>query len=626
MTKALLISAAAGALFVSLGSAFAQSTEAYDVAPRSIVVNRWSVETAYNYTDNYARFDDGLYERRFLDANGTVQTSLTDVTLDDGSVVQSLLPLNDTVQIDPVSNHFMSMTLSGQSIIKRKRIEAIVRGSATVGTYFQDVGVDDRYGDQANADLPDFAITDDLTGTIGDRNFDQTFYDPNLSAFAAYELVDDRFFLEAGGFMQEQSIFAGNELAAAAPGQDTNEAVLFGVFASPVYLMRFDQGQEIELRYRNSSIIVLEETIDAELIQGQTAVNDSVSNEVLAAYTTGNVFGGLEFRVAGFARRFEEDDSDVFASQTLEQASGSLGIYWQILRNLTLDGEVGYDEIDNEFEDPQGTDVEADSLGEADGDEISGTYYRVGFSYNPNLRLALTAGVGERYNGTQIDGSIDYEVTPRLRLSGEVARVLSSSLQDQQNNNLFRNSQSLTFIERAASTSSELSPNELASRVNFAVSDLQSVTFAGGNGRPSTRVQIGLVGQYGRNSFTLQGQARRDDDVEDDGLNRGNDQTRVSASFRRRLNRRLTLTAAADHVITERGFFTTVGNPSDLESRETSGQLTFDYTLSRTLAVTGTYRYLRRDNDPDQDVSSLFNGTLLEFQENSVSFGARWSF
>ncbi|MEO1041976.1 MAG: hypothetical protein AAFX52_06770 [Pseudomonadota bacterium] len=626
MKKALLITAGAGAFAFSTDTAFAQGPDDFDIAPRSIVVNRWSVETAYNYTDNYARFDDGLYERRLLDSSGVALTALTDVTLDDGSVVQAILPVTDTVEVDPLSNHFMSMTLNGQSIIKRKRIEAIVRGSATVGTYFQEVGVADRYSDQANADLPDFAVTDGLTGSIGDRNFDQTFYDPNLSAFAAYEVVEDHFFLEAGGFMQEQSIFAGNELAAAAPGQDTNEAVLFGVFASPVYLTRFDQGQEIELRYRNSSVIVLDETIDSEQIQGQSAVNDSISNEVLAAYTTGNLLGGLELRFAGFVRRFEEDDSELFASQTLEQASGSLAMFWQVRPNLTLDGEIGYDEIDNEFEDPQGTDVDAETLGEADGDDISGTYFRVGFSYNPNLRMALTAGVGERYNGTQIDGSIDYEITPRLRLSGEVARVLSSSLQDQQNNNLFRNSQSLGFIERAAATSSDLSPNELASRVNFAVSDLQSVTFAGGNGRPSTRVQIGLVGQYGRNSFTLQGQARRDDDIEQENINRGNDQTRVSGSFRRRINRRLTLTAAADHVITQNGLFTIDGTDTDLETRETSGQLTFDYTLSRSLAITGTYRYLRRDNDPDQDVSSLFNGTLLEFQENSVSFGARWSF
>lgn len=620
MKHVLLTSAAMAALG---SAASAQNTEQSvpEVPTRAIVTNQWSVTTSYNYSDNFARFDDGLYERRFVDANGVTQT--IDVATDTGTVT---VPVSDTVEIDPVDNHFLTATFAGQSIVQRNRLQAIAQGSLTVGTYLDDVSVDDRYGDQANENLPDFAVTDGLTGTIGRRNFDQTFYDPNLSGFASYEVLEDRFFLEAGAFVQEQAIFAGNELTAVAPGQDTNEALLVGVFASPVYLARFNSGQELELRYRNSSIFVVNETVDAEAFRGQNTVNNSISNEVLAAYTTGNLFGPLEVQLAGFVRRFEEDDSEVFASQTLEQVSGSIALFWQLFSNFRLDSEFGYDQIENEFEDPQGADVDPETVGEPDGDDISGIYYRVGFTYNPNRRLEIAAGVGERYNGTQIDGRLNYEITPRLRMNGSVSRVLSSSLQDQQINNAFRNNQSLRLIEEAARRSSDLSPNELASRVDFAVSDLQSVTFAGGNGRPSTRVQIGMVGQYGRNSFTIQGQARRDDDSEDFVGNRGNDQTRVSGTFRRRVSRRLTLTAAADHVITELGAVNAAIGIQDLETRETSAQLTFDYVLSRGLAITGTYRYLQRDNDPDQPVSSLFSGTLLEFEENSVSIGARWTF
>ncbi|MEM6748213.1 MAG: hypothetical protein AAF608_12420 [Pseudomonadota bacterium] len=626
MKKLLSLSVALGAIGVLPDAAFGQTDADEDIpsarfGPRQIVTNQWSVTTSYNYSDNYGRFDDGPYERRFRDAGGNIQVVGVPV---DGETV--LVPVSDTVDIDPVGNHFITATLNGQSLLQRNRLEAIVQGSMTVGQYLQDVDVPERYDDQTNMGLPDFAVTEGLTGTIGTRRFDQTFYDPNLTGFASYELVDDRFFLEAGGFIQEQAIFAGNELTAAAPGQDTNEVVLVGAFVSPVYLMRFDQGQEFELRYRNSSIFVVEETVDAELFRDRSTVNDSISNEALAAYTTGNLFGPLEVQIAGFARRFEEDESEVFASQTLEQLSGSVALFWQLFPNFTLDGEIGYDEIDNEFEDPTGTDIDPDSVGEPDGDDISGTYYRVGFTYDPNQRLSLSASVGERYNGTQIDGRLDYSITPRLRMNGQVNRVLSSSLQDQQRNNVFRNSQSLVLIEQAATRSSDLSPNELASRVNFAVSDLQSVTFAGATGRPSTRVQIGMVGEYGRTSFTLQGQARRDDDSETIVNNRGNDQTRVSGSVRRQVTRRLALTAAADHVITEQGFFNIVGSDADLETRETSAQLIFDYTLSRSLAVTGSYRYLQRDNDPNQAVSSLFNGTLLEFEENSVSIGARWTF
>ncbi len=602
------------------GQALAQGFSENVLAPpiRPIITHQWAVTASYNYSDNYARFDDGLYERRFLDDGGNLILT-SDI---EGNVV----PVADTVDIDPVDNHFLSTTLSGQSILQRKRLQAVVQGSMVVGTYFDDVEVDERYGDQANTDLPGFAVDDGFTGTIGTRNFDQTFYDPNLSAFASYDVWNNNLFFEAGAFVQEQAIFAGNELTAVAPGQDTNEAVLVGVFASPVYLARFNQGQEIELRYRNSSIFVVEETIDGEEFSGQSTVNDSISNEVLAAYTTGSLFGPLEVQIAGFARRFEEENSDVFASQTLEQASGSVALFWQLFSNFTLDGEVGYDEIDNEIADPEGTEVDPDSVGEPEGNEISGVYYRLGFSYSPNRRLALNAGVGERYNGTQIDGSLSYDITPRLRLQGDVARVLSSSLQDQQANNVFRNTQSLSLIGETAQRASDLSPNEIASRVNFAVSDLQSVTFAGGTGRPSTRVQLGLVGQYGRTSFTLQGQARRDDDSEDGVNNRGNDQTRVSGSVRRQISRRLALTAAADHVITEQGSFNNSGTDVDFESRETSAQLTFDYTLNRSFAITGSYRYLQRDNDPNFAFSSLFNGTLLEFEENSVSFGARWTF
>ena len=614
-----MMSAACLALVLP-GHAAAQGFSDTVVAPpmRPMVTHQWAVTTSYNYSDNYARFDDGLYERRFLDENGDL------ILTSDGD--GNVFPIADTVDIDPVDNHFLSTTLSGQSIYQRKKLQAIVQGSMVVGTYFDDVDVDERYGDQANTDLPGFAVDDGLTGTIGTRNFDQTFYDPNVSAFASYDVWNSNLFLEAGAFVQEQAIFAGNELTAAAPGQDTNEAVLVGVFASPVYLMQFNQGQEIELRYRNSSIFVVDETVDAEAFSGQSTVNDSVSNEVLAAYTTGSLFGPLEVQIAGFARRFEEENSDVFASQTLEQASGSVALFWQLFSNFTVDAELGYDDIDNEIADPNGEEVDPESVGEPAGGDISGVYYRVGFSYSPTRRLALNAGVGERYNGTQIDGSLSYDITPRLRLQGDVARVLSSSLQDQQANNVFRNTQSLSLIQETSRRSSELSPNEIASRVNFAVADLQSVTFAGGTGRPSTRVQLGLVGQYGRTSFTLQGQARRDDDSENGVNNRGNDQTRVSGSVRRQVTRRLALTAAADHVMTEQGSFNNSGTNTDLESRETSGQLTFDYTLNRSLALTGTYRYLQRDNDPNFAFSSLFNGTLLEFEENSVSFGARWTF
>ncbi|MEM9809721.1 MAG: hypothetical protein AAF788_00695 [Pseudomonadota bacterium] len=579
------------------------------------VVNNWAMNTSVSYTDNYARINDGPYERRFF----------RPVTLPNDAVVTIEDPTlgSDTVNIDPVSNTFVSLGFQGSSVALRPRFEGIVSGSISIGQYLEDTDFTKAYDDQANANIPADLTNQGIFGSIGSRNFQNTFVDPNLSGLGSFELIEDRVFVEVGGFLQEQAVIAGNELTAQAPGQDNNEATLAGVFISPVYLARFAEEQQVEVRYRNSSVFVVNETVDETTFgRGQT-VNDSISNEALVSYATGNLLDRLELRVLGSYRYFDEQNSDLLPSQTLEQISGSAGLYYELSRTLTLNGNVGYDEIDNEFTSAEGDDIPPEELERLEGSQLSGVYYSLGFTYIPNQRLQLSFNAGERFAGVQINGSLNYQVTPRLTVTGDVERVLSSSVQDQQSINQQINSRTLNIFEQNVSSSGSRTGNTVESRVGGLGGGGAGggAGFAGASGRAGTRASVGITGIYGRNVLSFAGQTRWNDNG-NDGRDASGNQYRLSGRYSRRLSRRMSINASGIYMSTDRG--NRAGIASQIQEFQLSSGL--NYTFSRNASIFADYTRLQRQGEPSAAVSSLFGGTLLEYEENRVRFGAQWSF
>lgn len=590
--------------------------------------NSWSLVTGINRTDNFSRIEDGDYLRLFELDDGSLLTQPTLVQNPDGTFAIVLQPVSDTVPIEAFGKTFTTLTFEGNSIFNRSSGRGLINGRVRVGSYVNADTIAEVYEDRINSNLPQVAIDAGATPTIGDIPIDRQFIDPNISGLIELDVVDDLVGFEAGGFVIEQQLLGiGGQLQAQLPGQDFNQIILGGAFLSPVVSADFANDQELELRYRNSSIVVLDE-INAEIAAfpgGGLQINDSVSNEASVRYRSGRMLPFGELELVGFVRNLVEEGADNFGEEDLDQTSGAATLSVPVASRLKVFGVVGYDDLSVERADSPAVNPDTgEPVTPGSVTDLSGPYFAGGIEYRPTERSQIRFSVGERYQGTLFDVSASMALTPRLVFAASANRQVTSGTQNLQDTFSILNSQALRFTNRAARTNERLSDRSVRG-LNTPMSQFASPLGAGFGILPGTRLVATLTGNYGRTNVSLGANAQLFDDTAEEALpGLRSDLWGTTGTVTRQVSRRLSVTASGQMFRNEGFAGGGLGTGSIVNYLAT---VQANYTLNRNWGVDVSYRHLRQNVDsPNAGTLSLFGGTLFEFRENQFQAGMRYVF
>lgn len=625
-----------GSALGQVGRAAIQPLDQSAAPPGRSGLNSWSASVFVNTTDNFNRIEGGDFQRLFLDENGTPLTELVLLPAPGGGFFIANQTVEDTVPIEPISKAFATVTLDGLSVVDRPTARAIVRGRVRVGAYFNDDNVSDVFADEINSNVPQEAIDGGFEPSIGNLNFRQAFVDPNISGAADVDIIGDILGLETGGFVIEQARIQGSQLQAQQPGQDLNEIILGGVFVSPVLRLSFPRAQEYELRYRNSSVFIINEFQANEDVAVGPSFNDSVSNEVSSVYRTGELIPNLKLEFEAFARQLDEDGSDTDPSQELEQLSVSTGVEVPITSTFSLRGVIGYDDISTTADaSPILDPVTNEPIFGSRTEDFSSTYYSVGFEYRPTRRARVTLGVGERFGGSLLEATINLPITSRISFNANANRTLTTDQQAVQDELAFFNVQALQFVDNLRQSNEQLSERSLGSGTVAPIRGISAAARTNNFGiLPRSQYLARLTAAYPRTTVSVGANVvtldNRNEDVP--GVRPAqNDQFVGFSSISRRVSRRFTVTASGTALYLPAPDRDPIpGAPpvafgSDILDQFYS--LQFNYTISRDWGLAFGYTHLRRNIDgPTTLQPSFFGGRFFEYRENQLQGGVQFVF
>ncbi len=618
------------------------ATEAQDTRRRqpqpNFMTRSWSLEGALTYTDNFAQIGDNFYERFFLNDDGTFLTRPVLVNLGNGQFEIEEIPRTDSVQLETDEKIFATASISGFSAFDRGRSRGLIRGNVSFSTFLDGETLADLNADRINADLPQAAIDAGATPTIGNRGIQDVFINPDASGYGTYDLLGKTLVLEAGGFVSQQQLQPGAAVGTAGggAGQNFNQAITGGVFFGPSFTNRFADDQNVALSYRTSVIGVLDQNTDAQIgndgevtpFRFDQFLSNSMSHEIEAAYGTGYLFEPLMVEVTTMARFIDEQGSDIRPDQHVEQYSiGATGIVAMTSRFSFL-GTLGYDTIDSSFD---AFESDVAPIGPAFSDQsLDQIYYALGFRWLPNRDSFVTASVGERFGGIQVDADVNLRLTSRLNLTANARKQFNTGLQNQQNNNRFFNVAALNMLERFNNSGDSLEDTRIE-QISPGILDDLAISSGGGAfiAQPLTTLQASLNGRYGRNNFTVSANATLFDDnngVEVIGF--GGDTIGATITGSRRITRRWTgtLSYRANHIELREGGFSLLGSAEANAITDQFAAASLRFTISRRWSAAVSASHLRRDLENDVTVASLIRGTVFEFEENQARFGVRYQF
>lgn len=446
----------------------------------------------------------------------------------------------------------------------------------------------------------------------------------NIGATSTFTAADNWLYLDVSGQTSRQLIGDNARFSAnvnAARGQQAN---VHSYNASPYVYHRMADQSAVELRYRWSQIFVDDSNTDFNPLDGNF-LNDSRSHEALLSYESGNAFEVVRFRTTVYGIDTVDDGSDIFPIP-FEYRQGSVLTEAQVAlnSNFALSGAVGYDEVD--------TDQAAAIF--FDEDQLSGLFWRAGFTARPGRRTRVRIEYGERFDDEFIDADISYEISRRLVFNAAASRTFQTRAQAVSSQFRASQLQTLDFVERLRANQ-EVSPRGLIEAAN---------RFAGVSGAGAQTIGLGVTnsafaalnGAYGRNNFSLSGSYNDTNFGFREIVSYG-----VSLNARREVSRRLS--AFGD--VSWRNIDTTIDQATCLSDPRIFG---FDTTdplfdpvaecagraleegVTDTIIVSGGASYSLYENvaaflqaSHSTRVSENF---LLEYAENSVTLGVTLDF
>lgn len=340
--------------------------------------------------------------------------------------------------------------------------------------------------------------TNRFTGLIlGDLDFSYLLDDgdfnvsQNIGATGTATAVEDWLYLDISGQTSRQLIgdnarFSRN--VNAARGQQAN---VHSFAVSPYLYHRLPDTSSFTLRYRYSQVFVDDSDSDFSVLN-RNFLNDSMTQEVIASYDSGRMLDQVRFTLSAYGNDTNEDGSGALPSFGYRQGAVEGAVQIALSSAFSLSGAVGYDELETE-------DAASQFF---DDDEISGVFWRAGFTARPNRRARARIEYGQRYGDDFVDANISYRVTNRLNFRAGANRSFRTRAQGL--NSRFRETQLQTLIYADQLRQGEaISPRDIIGAAN----QFSSL----GSGTRAQTVGVGVIDSafaglstnYDRTNFSL---------------------------------------------------------------------------------------------------------------------------
>lgn len=372
-----------------------------------------------------------------------------------------------------------------------------------------------------------------VTGLIlGDLDFSYLIDDgdlvinQNIGATSTFTGVENWLYLDLSGSTTRQLVgdnarFSGN--ANAARSQRAN---VHTYSASPYLFHLFSDESSAEIRYRFSQVFV-DQDQGFSIFGG--GIDDSVTHEVLAEYNSGRAFDRLRFSLTAYGNDTTEDGFELAPGLNVpdfefRQGSLAASAQFSLTDRFALSGGVGYDDVD----------TQGGTAAFFNNDELSGFFWRAGFTAQPGPRSFLRLEYGQRYGDEFIDANARYRISQRFVISAAASRSFRTRAQSVTSQLRSTQRQTLEFAD-ALRDGQELSARNIIESANFFASS-RDTGFAQTSGvAVSDNASVAITGDFDLTEIAVYGNY-----ADDDFGFRQIETISAGVDVRRRLARRLT--------------------------------------------------------------------------------------
>ncbi len=386
--------------------------------------------------------------------------------------------------------YILSTFLTGGAIVSTPRVTALILGDLDFSYLI---------------DQNDFAINQNIGATSTFTGVENWLYF-DLSGSTSRQLVGDN------------ARFSGNINAARGQRADVHS-----YSASPYVFHEFADESSAELRYRFSQVFVDQEASPIGFLTGNS-LNDSITHEVLAQYDTGRAFERLSFRLTAFGSDTTEDGVSIFPDFEYRQGALSIDTRLALTDSFALSGAAGYDEVET---------MGAATIFFSD-DDLSGFFWRAGFTAQPGPRSLVRIEYGQRYGDEFIDAEARYQLSERFVFTAAASRSFRTRAQSVSSQFRDTQRQTLEFAD-ALREGQELSARSIIESANWYANSLNFGRAQTTGVAVTDSASASLAGQFGRTELSLNGY------YSDDNFGfRQIESIGGSLDLRRQMSRRLT--------------------------------------------------------------------------------------
>lgn len=315
----------------------------------------------------------------------------------------------------------------------------------------------------------------------------------NIGATSTFTGVDNLLYLDLSGQTSRQ-LFGDNARYSGNLNAARNQRVNVHSYSASPYLFReFADQSSAELRYRFSQAFIDEPTSPIAFLTGGS-LNDSVTHEVSANYDTGQAMQRVRLRLGAYGADTTEKGPTGFPDFTYRQGTLTGDMQLALTSNFALSGGVGYDDVETGG---------AATLFFND-DELSGFFWRAGFTAKPGPRSAIRFEYGERYGDDFIDADASYRISDRFTFLAGANRSFRTRAQSLSNQNRAGQRETLEFADRLRE-GDELSARSLIEAANFFSQGLNFGRSQTTGVSVSDNAYASLIGTFDRTSISLNG-------------------------------------------------------------------------------------------------------------------------
>jgi hypothetical protein len=226
-----------------------------------------------------------------------------------------------------------------------------------------------------------------------------------LDARGHSELIEDFFFLDLGGSVNQQFLDRGGAVSGNQDNATDNRRTVQNYNISPYIRRPLGTLATATARYRLSYVDVSGQASNNPLLD---VLSETVSHHGIVQLDSGPSFTRLGWSLSGSYTR----DDRTQGRRDSERAIGRAEARYTVSQMLTLLGSVGYEEI-----------TDTSLLNDRDG-----VTWDAGVTLKPGPRTVLTVRGGERYNEMNWSVVLNYKVSNRTRLRAGYTEEITTTL------------------------------------------------------------------------------------------------------------------------------------------------------------------------------------------------------